>query len=238
MIATIWQILPVTLGVIASPIAVLALLGIILSENARRNAVAYSAGWVLATTAVLAFWLWLLGVVQAVPDGESLLIRGLHLVVAICCLGGALLIYRRARVTLARVSAARTPDELVAATPQLPGLLRSTEHYTPTRSFLLGAAVFLFNPTNSSLVVATVLDLRASGLDADDRLTISIGFVVAAALPVVVPSLLLVVEGKAAEPTLHRLYDWVLHNNGFVSAALLMLVGFTQLGHAFKGVLT
>lgn len=38
MLGVVWEILPIALGVVASPVAVLALLGIMLSDDARHNA--------------------------------------------------------------------------------------------------------------------------------------------------------------------------------------------------------
>ena len=138
---------------------------------------------------------------------------------------------------LERLAAARTPDELVAATPQLPGLLRSTEHYTIRRSYLLGAGVFALNPTNVALVAATALNLLGSPLSTTARLWVAVGFVAAAALPVLLPTLVLVVRGRRGEPVLRRLRAWVLHNNGFLSSGLLMLVGFLQISKGLDGLL-
>ena len=56
MLGVVWEILPIALGVVASPVAVLALLGIMLSDDARHNAVAYTLGWVSSVTVLLVFW--------------------------------------------------------------------------------------------------------------------------------------------------------------------------------------
>lgn len=120
MVELIWRVLPIALSVVASPVAVLALLGIMLSDNARRNAAAYSAGWILAVSALLAMSLWALVALEASPGDEAPIIRALHVIIALLCFGGAAFVYRRARGTLERLSRARTPDEIVAATPSCP----------------------------------------------------------------------------------------------------------------------
>lgn len=56
MLGVIWEILPIALGVVASPVAVLALLGIMLSDDPRHNAVAYTLGWVTSVTVSLLVW--------------------------------------------------------------------------------------------------------------------------------------------------------------------------------------
>lgn len=232
MIDLLWQILPIALGVISSPVAVLALLGIMLSANARRNAVAYSLGWIASVGILLTLWIWLLVVTGASPEGDSLLVAVLHALVGACCWAGAFATYRRAHSTFEQVAAAHTPDELVAATPQLPGVLRSAERYTAPRSFALGVGVFALNPMNVSLVAATAISLHGSRLETTERVWVAAGFLVAAALPVWLPTLLLLVRGARVEPSLQRLRSWVLRNNGFLSAGVLMVVGFQQLGDA------
>lgn len=209
MLGVVWEILPIALGVVASPVAVLALLGIMLSDDARHNAVAYTLGWVSSVTVLLVFWAALFTALGAdSPGGPHLIGRVLHVGVGLCCWAGAVFVYRRAQGMLERLAAARTPDELVAATPQLPGVLRSTEHYTLRRSYLLGAGVFGLNPTNVALVAATALNLLGSPLSATARLWVAVGFVAAAALPVLLPTLVLVILHVARQSNRVRIVQW------------------------------
>ncbi|MBT2485500.1 MULTISPECIES: hypothetical protein [unclassified Microbacterium] len=50
MFGALWQLIPVAIGVIASPVAVMALIGVLLSQNSRRNGAAFLAGWVVSAT--------------------------------------------------------------------------------------------------------------------------------------------------------------------------------------------
>lgn len=234
----IWQILPVVLGVMASPVAVLALLGIMLSDRPVRNSVCFSAGWALAVSCLFGGWLAALHATGAAgPAGDGSILRVLHLLVAVCCLGGAVWTFRRSRRALERLAAARTPGELADAAPQLPGLMRSTEHYTALRAFVLGAGVFVLNPMNVSLVAATAIDVLAAEVTVAARVLLAAGFVLAASLPVLIPTALLLFGGHRAERPLRRLRRWVLHNNGFLRAGLLLIVGFMQLERALTGVI-
>ncbi len=238
MFGIVWHLIPIALGVIASPVAVMALLGILLSRNARRNCGAFAAGWGVAIIASLGFFLGtfaLLGVSEHHDDG--VVVRVLHAMIGLLCLTGAVWTYRRARTVLQRVAAARTPEELTAATPQLPGLLHSTEEYTPLRSFTLGLGVFLLNPMNLSLVAASAIDLLAAGLDAGQLTALAVAFVLAAASPVLVPTVLIWMQTERATDWIGRLRGWILHNNGFLRAGILLLVGFLQLERALEGLL-
>ncbi len=231
----IWQMIPVTLGVIASPVAVLALLGIMLSDDSVRNAGSYAAGWIVAVSVLLAFWIGVLALTDTALQERDTAVRVLHGVVAVCALGGSVVIYRRAHRTLARVAAASTPDTLVAAVPQLPGILRATDRYTARRSFALGLGVFCLNPMNVALVAATAIDITESDLAPVGRTLLGVGFVLAAAIPVVVPLVILISRGDAARPVFRRMREWVLRNNGFISAGLLLVVGVLQAERALDG---
>ncbi|MFC4139365.1 MULTISPECIES: GAP family protein [unclassified Microbacterium] len=239
MIGLIWQLLPIALGVMISPISVMALLGILVSTHARRNGTAFAVGWVLATGGSLLLWtlmLGWLGIGDGYGYGGGLTGTVLHLMIGLLCIGASVWTYRRSHDILMRMGTARTPDELAAATPRLPGLLRDVDHYSVPRSFALGVTVFVLNPVNMSLLIATALSLIDADISQQSERQIAAGFVVAAALPVITPVLVLWVRGADA-PFIGRMRTWVMNNNGYISAGLLLLIGFLQLTRALEGVL-
>ncbi len=234
----LWELVPIALGVIASPLAVMALLGVLLSKDSRRTGLAYLTGWTIAVIVSFLFW-YVIFVVSAVgePREPALWVRLLHLLLAIGLGTGAVLTYRRARTVLTRIAAARTPDEIAAATPQLPGILRSATQFTPTRALVVGGGIFLLNPLNISLVIAAALEIALSSLPSVQRVWLIAGFIVAAAAPVAVPVSVVLIRGEKADPLLDRLRAWVVRNNGMLSAGLLLVVAVLQLGKALDGVL-
>ncbi|UNK72370.1 GAP family protein [Microbacterium sp. H1-D42] len=234
MVGAVWQLLPVALGVMASPLAVLGLVGILLSSHARRNGTAYLLGWVIATTALLAAGVALFAAADAV-DGRQVAawVPITHAVIGAVCVLGAVWIFARARGVAARVAAARTPAELAAAAPQLPGLVRGVAQFTPVRSLFLGLGIFM-NPMNISLVVAAALEIAHATALTWERTSLGVGFVVAAAAPVAIPVLIVLVRGKRADPMLRGLRAWMLKHNGSLSAGILMLVGILQLIKALQ----
>lgn len=229
MIGAVWQLIPVALGVMASPLAVLGLIGILLSRRPRRNGIAYLAGWMLSIAFLLtAGILMLVAAGDMGPYRQPGWVAVLHFVIGAICLGGAGWIYLRARRVIELVAAARTPDELAAAAPQLPRLVRSVARYTPPRSFGLGAAIFL-NPMNISLVAAAALAIIHTTPGGGERVMLGLGFVVAAAAPVAVPVLIVLFRRQRAEPMLRGLRRWMLKHNGYLSAGVLSIVGVLQI---------
>lgn len=234
----LWELIPIALGVIASPIAVMALLGVLLSKDARRTGTAYLTGWTSAIVVSILFWYLIFEILAVGEPREPVAwVRIVHLLLAIGLATGAVVTYRRARGALARIAAARTPDEIAAATPQLPGILRSATRFTPRRALVVGGGIFLLNPLNISLVIAAALEIALSPLAPVQRAWLIIGFIVAAASPVAVPVSMVLLRGENAAPVLERIRAWVARNNGMVSAGLLLVVAALQLGKALDGAL-
>lgn len=235
MIGAIWQLVPVALGVMASPVAVMALVGILLSERPRRNGIAYLVGWSLCTAALLCVSLLVFRAADA-PGAyrEAAWVPVVHLLVGLVCVVGAAWTYARTRRVVRRVAAARTPDELAAATPQLPGLVRSVAGFTPIRSFFLGLGIFL-TPMNVALVAAAGIAVVLAELSDLQAVLIILGFTAAAAAPVGIPVIAVLIRGEHAAPSLRRLKTWILHRNGYVSAGVLAVVGLLQVVKAVQG---
>ncbi|MGV2982092.1 GAP family protein [Microbacterium sp. AGC85] len=233
MIDAIWQLVPVTLGVMASPIAITALAGILLSQHPRRNGVAYVIGWALCAAVLLTISLSVFRAAEApgsYRDAEWMPL--FHLTVGLICAGGAIWTYMRSRRVVERVAVATTPAQLADAAPQLPGLMRSVAHYTPPRSFLLGGAIFL-SPMNIALVAAAGAEIVVAEFEPFVQNLFAAGFVAAAAAPVAAPVIMLLTLGERAAPLLGRLKDWMLRRNGLLTAGVLAVVAGLQI---FKGI--
>lgn len=232
----LWRMLPVTLSVMASPIAILAVLGMLQSTHPFRTNACYLAGWAVATTVSLIVWLTVLhlvGVSDAHPD--SPLLRALHAVISAVCFAGATWMYRRSRATLERVAAAKDFGEFAAAAPQLPAILRESPDHSARRSFVVGIGVFLLNPTNAPLVAATAIDLLNAQVSATTFAWLCVGFVIAVCVPIAVPVIVVSAGRRAPDETVSTLRGWVLRNGGFLRAGMLLLVGFLQLSRAVTG---
>lgn len=235
MVGALWQLIPVALGVMASPVAVMALVGILLSRDARRNGAAYLGGWLLSAAVLLAISIRAFAAADA-PGAyrEAPWVPFAHLIIGLVCVAGGLWTYFRARSVVARVSEARTPDDLAAAAPQLPGLVRSVARFTPGRSFLLGLGIFL-TPMNIALVAAAGIGIVLATLPEPQLILAACGFLMAAAAPVAIPVFTVLARGERADPMLRRLREWMLHRSGYLTAGVLAAVGALQIVRAVGG---
>jgi len=229
------QLIPLAIGVILSPLAIMALVAELLSRRNRINGVAYAVGWTLSIIVTLALASWLFVAldvrgVHAMPVWVSVvrLVLGVFLVVA------AVWIYRRGAAHTRQMAAASSPQDVVAAAPQLPGWLKAVENFTPVRSFFLGFGIFLFNPVDASCAILAALTVVASSLSFSASVGILACFAVIGVLPILLPVLLVLVRGSGADPFLHQVRAWIGSHTSALNAAFVLVIGVLQLQKALN----
>lgn len=237
MIELGWELIPALLGIVASPLAIMALIATLLSRRARGNGVSFLIGWIGAVVITVAVVFALAdGAFRAehADEGASPLVGIIRVVIAGLLGAGAVWTYRRARASIASMANARTPEEIAAAAPQLPGWLQSVSRFTPPRSLLLGFGIFVLNPINVACAIAAVLDVETAGLPEQDAVLVVTVFCILCIVPMVIPVVLLLIAGSRAEAPLQRLRGWIVKNNGVLSAGFLAIVAFTQIQKAIQ----
>lgn len=235
MIETVWQLAPVALGVMASPVAVMALIGILLSQDARRNGSAYLMGWVFCSSALTAASVAIFTAANATGAyREASWVPVVHLSVGVICVAGAVWTFTRARRLVARVAGTGAEDTESAVVPRMPGLVRSVEAVRPRRAFVLGIVIFL-SPMNIALVAAAGIEMVLAELPPWQVMSMMVGFVIAASVPVALPVITVLARGDGADEMLRRLRSWMLQHHGYLSAGIFAGVGVLQLWKAVQG---
>lgn len=232
------SLIPLAIGVVMSPLAIIALVAVLLSRRARVNGVAFLGGWVVAVVILLA--------------GSSLVLALLHIddvaqppswvsivrLVLVCVLSGAAVwIIRRGRAHKIAMAKARTPTDIAEAAPQLPSWLQKIESFTPLRSFMLGLGIFILNPVDASCAILASLDVRLAEVTVGQAAAALVGFAVVSVVPIAVPVVLLLVKGERAQPTLATMRKWIAHNTSLLNAALLLVIAVLQLQKALSALL-
>lgn len=224
------SLLPVVLGVILSPLAIMALVAVLVSRRARANGIAYLLGWLLGLAGLLVVFLWLFRTVAVHERLEPpLWVPLVRLLLGVVLTSAAIWVYRKGRARIVAMAGASSPREVVAASPQLPGWLRSVESFRPGRTFLLGLALFVLNPVDASCAVIAALDISLADVGPPATAATAVVFVVLGALPIAGPVLYVVARGAAAQPALDRLRTWIAGNTHVLNAAMLLVIGVLQL---------
>lgn len=236
------QLIPVAMGIVLSPLAIMALVAILVSKLARVNGVAFLFGWTLGVVGVLLLGLWLFSALEVhelrePPVWADVLRVGL----AALLLLAAVWVYRRGHAHVRAMAEATTPQAVVAAAPQLPGWLQTVSTFRPGRSGLLGLGIFVLNPVDASCAILAALDITLAGLDGATVAGVAsvfvVVFVVVSVLPIAIPVVYVLLRRERAQPTLDRLRNWVASHTNVLNAALLLVIGALQLQKGLSGLL-
>ncbi|CAN7362622.1 GAP family protein [Microbacterium maritypicum] len=234
----ILALVPVALGVVLSPLAIMALVAVLLSRNARMNGITYLIGWFLGLGGLMTLCLWLFPLLAVHELGEPpLWVPIVRVLLGLFLIGSAVWVYRKGRAHIAQMAAASSPREVVAASPQLPGWLHSVESFRPGRTLLLGLGLFVLNPVDASCAILAALDISLSDVDRSSGLWVAVVFVVIGTLPIALPVLYVVVRGADAQPLLDRVRTWIAGNTHVLNAALLLVIGALQLEKGIAALL-
>ena len=238
MLDLVISLLPLALGVVMSPLAIMALVAVLLSDRARQNGVAYFAGWTLAIITVVAVSLLLFSLAgideRSEPPAWTYVVR---LLLGVLLALAAVLVYRRGRARVLAMASAVTPGDVVAAAPQLPGWLHAVASFTPARSGALGFGIFALNPVDLSCAVIAGLDIHLAAVSAPATVAVSVVFVAVGAAPIAIPVFLVLAKREKAVPVLTRLRTWIASHSTLLNAALLLFIAIVQLQKAISGLI-
>lgn len=228
-------LVPLLFGILLSPLALMALIAVLVSSRARVGGIAFALGWLAGIALVLTVAFLVFGALQVRALREPpLWVPILRLVLGLLLVGAAIVVYRRGRARIAQMAEARSPRDVAAAAPQLPGWLQQVETFRPVRTFFLGLGLFVVNPVDASCAIIAALDARVAAVATGPAVVVLVVFGLVGSLSIVLPVLLVVVRGTAAEPLLARTRSWVAGNTHVLNAALLLVIGALQLQKALS----
>ena len=193
------------LGILLSPLAVLAVIAVLLSQRARVNSLAFLAGRVTGITIAVAggyLVLQALGVHSRPAQGPWL--GALHFLLAAVLLVGAGYVMLRGQQRVRGMAAARGPADVAEAAPQLPGRLEWVDHFTPGPTPAMGLGLFLLNPIDLSCAIVGALTIVLSDTSTATQIVLTALFIVVASMSVLVPVLTLQIQREAATGSLQH----------------------------------
>lgn len=215
--AAIGQSLPVAVGVLISPLPIVAVVLMLVSGRARANAFAFLVGWFVAVGAVTLVVALLAGAGTDTGQGTPS-----WTAIAKVVLGLALLL-------LAVKQWRGRPRAGVE--PPAPTWMAAIDGFTPVKAAGLAVLLGAVNPKNLLLVVSggAAIATAAAG-DTNAQVVASIVFALVASLGVATPVFIYLFMGDRAAALLDELKAWMIHNNAVVMAVLLLVLGAKMLG--------
>ncbi|UKJ63222.1 GAP family protein [Cellulosimicrobium cellulans] len=215
--AAIGQSLPVAVGVLISPLPIVAVVLMLVSGRAKVNAFAFLVGWFVAVGAVTLLVATLAGAATPDDDGPPLWAAILKIVL------GVLLLLLAVQQWRGRPRA--------GVEPPAPTWMAAIDAFTPVKAAGLAVLLGAVNPKNLLLVVSGGAAIAsAAPADTDAQVAASVVFALVASLGVAAPVFIYLFMGSRAATMLDELKAWMIHNNAVVMAVLLLVLGSTMLG--------
>ena len=219
---TIGQVLPLALGIAASPLPVVAVILILLTPRARLNGLAFVAGWLGGLLAVGTVALAIANRTDLYGGGGgSPAARWIKAIIGVALL-----------VLAVREWSGRPRD---GAEPESPSWMAALATFTPAKSAGLGLLLAAVKPKNPLLTVAAAAAIAAAGLPIGQEALTLLVFVAVASVGVLIPLLVLLTMGERASRVLEGWQAWLARNNDVVMSIVLLVFGLILVGLAIAG---
>jgi threonine/homoserine/homoserine lactone efflux protein len=216
----IGEVLPLALGILISPIPIIATILMLLAPQARAASVGFMLGWLAGIVVALVVFVLLSGLIPEQNADASRPVSGVVKIVL-----GVLMLLIASRQWRGR------PHE--GEEPRLPGWMTAIDKMTSAKAIGLGFALAAVNPKNLLMAAGAGVLVGTADLSTGEVALVVAVFTVIAGASVLVPVVgYLVARDKMSGP-LQSLRVWLVHNNATVMAVLLLVIGVTMIG---KGI--
>ena len=223
MTEAIAQVLPFAVGIMVSPIPIIAVILMLFTERARINGPLFLLGWVagLAALAVVAY-----SVAHALGWGSGSTEDDAQVTFWRILLGLVLLV-----LAARKWRKAIDPD----AVDELPPWMSRIDGMTPARALGTGVVLSALNPKNLALGLGAMTGLAALGAPTNEAAAGIIAFVVVASITVAAAVVYHAVGGARSQRTLDAARTWLASHNDAVMAVLLLVFGVLLVSQGLAG---
>lgn len=218
----IGQSLPVAVGVLISPMPIVAVVLMLLTPRARSNAAAFLIGWVAGIAVLGTVVLLIADGLTGGDDGPPAWAAWLKLVL------GVLLLLLAAKNWRGRPRG--------DAEPPTPGWMRAVDGFTPLKALGLAVLLGAINPKNLLLVVSGAAAIASATTDGTTRAVALAVFVVIASIGVAAPLVIYLATGDRAAALLGDLRGWMVRHNAAIMTVLLAVIGAKMIGDGIAGL--
>lgn len=220
----IGEVLTPALGVLMSPLPIVAVILMLFSSRATTNGPAFVAGWVVGLVVVVSLVLILADPANLSSDGDSPSTAASVIQLVL----GALLVLLAWRNWQKRPA----PGE----TPEMPKWMAGVDKTTPIAAAGLGAFLAALNPKNLAFDIAAGTAIVSTGASTASQVAGAVVFVILASLGVAGPVVWYLVAPDKAAATLEKVRVWLVQNNTLIMAIVLLVLGVSQVGKGISGL--
>jgi threonine/homoserine/homoserine lactone efflux protein len=214
--AAIGQSLPIAVGVLISPMPIVAVVLMLVSRKATANGFSFLLGWIVGIAALGSIVLLVAGAATPAESGPPTWASVVKIVLGVLLL---LLAFKQWR---------GRPRAGVA--PETPRWMSAIDAFTPVKAFGLAVLLGAVNPKNLLLVVSGAAAIAAATSQTGEQLGALAVFVVVASVGVAAPVVIYLAMGARAATLLDELKTWMIQNNAVIMAVLLLVLGAKMVG--------
>jgi hypothetical protein len=220
--AAIGQVLPFAVGVALSPVPIIAVALMLMSQRARLNGPLFVIGWLVGLAVIGVVVLAIAGPADSGSNGEPATWASVLKLVL-----GLLLVLLAVRQWRGRPR----PGHEVEA----PKWMGSIERFSPGKAAGAGAVLSGANPKNTLLAIGAAAAISQTGIGAADQAIAYVVFAVIATLGVAAPVVMFFALGDRSGRILAGLRDWMAQHNAAIMAVLCLVIGAKLIGDAISG---
>lgn len=220
--AAVGQSLPIAVGVLISPMPIVALVLMLVSRTARANGTAFVLGWILGIFVLCTAVAVVAGTSTDSDAGPAGWVSWLKIVL------GLLLLLLGVRNWRGRPKAGE-----VAAAPRW---MASIDTFTPVKAAGLAVLLGTINPKNLLLVVSGGTAIAAASAQTGQQVAASVVFAIVASLGVLIPFGIYLAMGDRAGALLNSIKEWMTANNAAIMTVLFLVLGTKVVGDGMSGL--
>ncbi len=221
MATTLAQLLPLALGVLASPLPIMAVVVLLLGERARVTGAVFVASWLVGLVSIGLIGILILNETSVFgSQGSGAVVRSLKAVL------GAALVVLAALQWRGRTREGEDGDA--------PKWMSALATFTPMKAFGLGWTFAAIKPKNLVLTLAAATTISESGMALGSEVASLAAYVILASIGVAAPLVVYFALGARASVTLERWGRWLTRNHSVVVAVVLLVIGLLLIGAALR----
>jgi cytochrome c biogenesis protein CcdA len=197
-----------------SPLALVAVLGVLTSRRGRTNGLAFAIGFLLAQTIAFAIAYGIGTVATTGNRGHTTVASVLELVFGVGLLGLAWLQWRR------------SPAAASEAPPRTEALLERLRGLRPTTAFVVGSLLGVGGVKRLSITIVAGATVGIAALRPVEDLALAVVYVFVASLLVWAPVSAYLVAGKRADARMTSAENWLRANEQRLTFVSTLVFGF------------
>ena len=226
MVNPIGDVLPLAIGVMISPLSVIAVISMLLSKRAKSTSLVFLFGWILGLIIIGGAVLSLAATQNFSPGSEPS--TGASI---IKLLAGVLLLFLAAMEWRVNIRPGEQPKLLTR--------VNAVDTSTPAKAFGLGLLLSAAYPKNFTLTVVaalTIVQAQVSGFPNITSFTVFIIFIIISSILIVIPVLTYLILGGKAAQMLDSWKAWNVEHYTAVLVVTFLALAAMNLGKGLTGL--